>query len=407
MEGIGSSAENNRKNPLEKNIPKNYLFTLLENLDFTQGIWMIYMASKGMSLTQLGLIETIYHVASFSMEVPTGVIADVFGRKLSRTLGRIAKLVSILLIVFAGNFWGFGLAFVFSALSNNLESGAGDALIYDSLKEIGKEETYMKVNGRKEIFFQTAGMISFLVGGYLATKSYSYSYGMSVTFAIFAIIQSITFKEPSVGRLEKSFREEVAQQENVFFRQIRESIKVIKSDRKIGALILYINIFGTLCVCIFFYLQNFLKAAGWNEAKIGLTYAVASMMAGIVATQVHKIGDKLGAKGILIIVPIITVLCIFGMLTPYHYLFFIVLTITESIIFVSSGDYLNKMIPSETRATVLSFSSMVFSFMMILVFPCVGFIGDHFSLQRAFLFLGGLGAAFVIGNMILLLKKEA
>lgn len=392
---------------LKRNIRKNYLFTFLQNMDFTRGIWMLFLASNGMSLTQLGLLETIYHLASFSMEVPTGVIADVFGRKLSRFLGRVMALVSTLLIIFSGSFLGYAVSFVFSALSNNLESGAGDALVYDSLKEIGEEETYMKINGWKEIFFQAASTISFLFGGYLATKSYAFSYGMSVILGLFAILQATSFTEPTIGRTRISFKEDVLEKENVFFTQLKESFRVIKGNRKIGALIVFINVFSTLCITIFFYLQNYLKAAGWNEAKIGLVYAAASMSAGLVATQVHKIGARLGEKGILLIIPIITVGCIFGMQTEFHFLFFIVLMITESIIFVSSGDYLNKLIPSETRATVLSFSSMVFSFMMILVFPIVGFIGDSYSLKTAFLFLGALGTVFVIVNGLVLLKKKA
>ena len=54
---------------LKKNISKNYIYTLLQSIDLTRGIWMIYLASKGMSLTQLGLLETVYHITSFLMEV--------------------------------------------------------------------------------------------------------------------------------------------------------------------------------------------------------------------------------------------------------------------------------------------------------------------------------------------------
>jgi MFS family permease len=155
---------------LKKNVNKNYIYTLLQNIDLTRGIWMIYLASKGMSLTQLGLLETVFHITSFVMEVPTGAVADIFGRKISRILGRILSLISVVLLLAANSFLWFAISFVFTALSYNLESGAGDALIYDSLKEIGEEEKYMKISGNKELFYQTAGIISFFVGGYLATK---------------------------------------------------------------------------------------------------------------------------------------------------------------------------------------------------------------------------------------------
>mgnify|MGYP000008070440 CR=1 FL=1 len=158
---------------LKRNVNKNYLYTLIQNIDFTRGIWMLYLASKGMSLTQLGLLETIFHMTSFTMEVPTGAVADIFGRRISRIVGRVASIVSVIILLLSNSFWMFALSFIITALSYNLESGAGDALIYDSLKEIGEEERFMKINGNKELFYQVAGTISFLVGGILAVRSYN------------------------------------------------------------------------------------------------------------------------------------------------------------------------------------------------------------------------------------------
>lgn len=62
---------------MEKNIRRNYVFSFFMNLRLSGGLWMIYMAFKGMSLTQIGLLEGIFHVTSLAMEVPTGSIADL------------------------------------------------------------------------------------------------------------------------------------------------------------------------------------------------------------------------------------------------------------------------------------------------------------------------------------------
>ena len=188
------------KTQLKKNINKNYIYTLLQNIDLTRGIWMIYLASKGMTLTQLGLLETVYHITSFLMEVPTGAVADIFGRKISRVLGRAFSLISVVLLLAADSFLWFAISFIFTALSNNLESGAGDALIYDSLKEIGEEEKYMRISGNKEVFFQVAGIVSFLLGGYMATKSYGIAFTLTIIIGTIALLQSLSFIEPTVGR---------------------------------------------------------------------------------------------------------------------------------------------------------------------------------------------------------------
>ncbi|MPN47748.1 hypothetical protein SDC9_195352 [bioreactor metagenome] len=80
--------------------------------------------------------------------------------------------------------------------------------------------------------------------------------------------------------------------------------------------------------------------------------------------------------------------------------------ITEGIIYVSISDYINKMIPSENRATILSFASMVFSFFMITLFPLIGVLGDKYSLNIAFKSLGAIGIVFVVINSYILLKRD-
>jgi MFS family permease len=384
---------------LKKNISKNYIFTLLQNIDLTRGIWMIYLASKGMSLTQLGLLETIFHITSFTMEVPTGAIADLFGRKTSRVLGRLFGLMGLILMLFSNNFYWFAVSFIFSSLSYNLESGAGDALVYDSLKEINKEDQYMRISGNKELFYQIASTISFLAGGYLASKSYRIAFILSIIIGSITILQSLTFFEPN------TYKSEAKGSKKMFSAQLKTSIMVLKSNTKIGALILFVQIIMTFATCMFYYLQNYLKGMGYNEAKIGLIYAIASIMAAITATQVHKIEKHIKEKGLLLIMPLITAACICGIaLSKYHFVFFIILMITESIIYVAVSDYINKIIPSENRATILSFASMAFSFFMITLFPFIGMIGDKYSLMVAFKLLGIISVILVILNCFILIR---
>lgn len=384
---------------LRKNINKNYIYTLFQNIDLTRGIWMIYLANKGMSLTQLGLLETIFHITSFLMEVPTGAIADIFGRKKSRISGRVFSLISVVILLAADNFLWFAISFVFTALSYNLESGAGDALIYDSLKEIGEEDKYMQISGKKEVFYQFAGVVSFLAGGYMASRSYGTAFAITIIIGAAALLQSFGFKEPSVGR-----RHEAGEKGNVFIKQLTESIQVVKNNPRISFLIIFTEIILTFGTSLFYYLQNFLKGAGYNEAAIGLIYASAFLMSALTAPQVHRMERVVKERGILFIAPLLTVGCIWGIaFSRYHYVFFILLMITEEIVYVAMSDYINKMIPSENRATILSFSSMVFSFFMITLFPLIGLLGDRYTLGTAIIFLAGLASILVLANSLMLL----
>ncbi len=410
----------NRTKKLKSNIGKNYLFTLMYNLDLTRGIWMIYLASKGMSLTQLGLLETIFHLTSFTMEVPTGAVADLLGRKASRVGGRILALVNVAILLMSNQFWGFAIAFIFSALSYNLESGAGDALLYDSLKELDAESEFMKINGRKEVFYQTASIVSFFVGGYLATKSYPMAFYITIVIGVLTIIQSLSFIEPEIKKTKqddvdsstiKSPKDQskgyLLEGFDTFKNQLLESIKVVKMNPKIASLMVLGQLIGTFCTCIFFYNQNYLKALHYTEAQIGLILAISSMAAAIISTQVHRIEKVVKESGILFGLPWITVICIWGIaLTPFHYVFFIIMMMAESVTYIAMTDYINKLIPSENRATILSFASMVFSFFMIILFPAVGIIGDLINLRWAFMVMGTLGIVFVLINSLLVIKSK-
>lgn len=388
---------------LKKNIYKNYIFTLLQNIDLTRGIWMIYLAHKGMSLTQLGLLETIFHITSFLMEVPTGAVADIFGRKASRIAGRLFSLVSTILLLAADSFLWFAISFIFTALSYNLESGAGEALLYDSMKEIGEEEGYMKVCGKREVFFQIAGIVSFLAGGYMATKSYTAAFIITIVVGTVTLLQSFSFTEPNLGRCKRE-----PERGNVFVNQLRESINIVRSNPRIGFLIVFTEVILTFCTCIFYYLQNYLKGDGYNEAAIGVIYAATYLASAFTAPQVHRLERVVKEQGILLIIPFVTVACLWGIaLSRYHYIFFIILMLTEEVVFVAMSDYINKIIPSENRATILSFASMVFSFFMITAFPLVGLLGDRYSLGFAIKCLGGIGIAFVVLNSFILLSARS
>lgn len=391
------------KYKLKSNIVKNYLFIFLNRLDLTQGVWMIYLAVKGMSLTQLGILEGIFHLTSFCMEVPTGIIADLWGRKVSRMLGRAFSFVSTIVLIFSNNFYMFALSFIISAISYNLESGAGDALIYDSLKQIGREKEYMKVNGNNEMFMQIGTLIALPLGGYLASKNYLLPFALSAVLAFITLVQAFSFTEPDIHRK----REESNRAINLLKTQLVDSIKVIKNNKKVGFFIVFINVISLFITTLFYYLQNYWKVQGHSEFQIGIYLSISSLLAGIMATKVYKLERILKEKGILMFMPFVIILAMWGIaLTNYSPIFYVVIGIMDSIVYVTVSDYINKLIPSENRATILSLESMVFSFLMIVVFPLIGKVGDAVSLNFAFKIMAGIGTAMVLLNTYILTTTE-
>ncbi|GCD12470.1 hypothetical protein Ctaglu_40930 [Clostridium tagluense] len=146
---------------------------------------------------------------------------------------------------------------------------------------------------------------------------------------------------------------------------------------------------------------------GISKGSIGVILATSALAAAITASQTHKIEKKIGEKVIITLFPIIISICIWGVaLSKYYCIFFIVINTIDSIVFVAVGDYINKLIPSEKRATILSMASMIFSLYMIVLFPIVGKIADEFSLQIAFQVLAMVATIMAAINIMVLRHKR-
>lgn len=375
------------KGKYHKNIRLEYLYVSLGSMNLTHGLWMIYLASRGFSLLELGFLEGIYHVASFLMEVPTGAVADLWGRKYSRVCGRIMTVCAFAMMFLGRSFLVQALAFTCTALGNNLESGAGDALVYDSLLLDGKEHRYMHVAGRRELVYQVTAIIGFALGGYLALRSYAAVFLLSMLFAGSAAVCATVFKEPRIRRIQGPKEFPILRKIGSSMRsQFIDSIVIMRKRRRISFFIMFSELLFCLITIQFFYLQNHWISRGWTELSIGLVFSANSLIAGLVALQSAAIEQAIGERGVLTYVPLLLLLCLWGVaVTSYAPLFFIIYGCVEGILITAVGTYINRLLPSAQRATILSFQSMAFSLFMMVLFPITGAIAEHWSLHVAFI----------------------
>ena len=397
---------------LKKNITKNYWYSLVNSLNLTHGLWMIYLAYKGMNLLEIGMLEGFFHICSLIMEVPTGAIADLMGRKASRIAGRIFALISLLIMIVSNTFWMFACSFFFSALSYNLESGSGEALVFDSLKVINEEKGYTKVAGNLEAIFQTASIVSLIVGGLMGEKSFMLAFMTALVISGIAIILAMTFYEPPI---EKVVNSEHSLQN--FMIHTFESFKTLFSKRTIAFLTLFTTTLSAFTTVLFYYIQNYWKSTGLSIATIGVFLAIGSAGGALLAINVERMEKALKRTNL-------------GNLSKYPFLFFaliifmgiflvafsgftpltaaitvIALTLImagESGMFVSFNNFLNQNIPSHQRATIISIESMLFSLIMIAIFPIFGWIADQTSFQVSFLCLAGLAGVLLFASLIIM-----
>ncbi len=361
----------------KRNIVLEYFHTFTRNFSLTHVIWMLYLAARGFSLVQIGIYEGIFHLTSLTMEIPTGAVADIYGRKTSRLLGAALYTVYLLILAYSLDPIIVGVGFVLCGLSYTLESGAGDALVYDSLLEEKNEDQFKKVNRNKEILYQLGSTAAALVGGYIASISHSLVFDISLvimilSFFILAFMKETTIDKPHDG-IKKQFRE-----------QYVESFKYVFNNKKLILYILIGNLMSFPVTVLFFYSQNYYTALGYDEFQIGMVLALGGLMAAAGAIAAVKV--DINDKYIFSIIPIIIIGLLWGYMTPYTWIALALLSAFESIMYITIMDHVNRNIPSDKRATILSISSMVFSILMILVFPLVGWLAQTYSFEVGFIF---------------------
>ncbi|NLT47929.1 MAG: MFS transporter [Clostridiales bacterium] len=388
----------------KRNIKVNYLYTFIMCISLTQGFWLIYLASKGMSLLQLGILEGVFHVTSFIMEAPTGAVADLYGRKFSRMLGRLFLIGDILLVFFGTCFTHYLLAFVLCAIGYNLESGSGDALVYDSLLENSEEDRYMKVNGWNEVLYQIAQALGLIFGGWIAVQSYKTLYVGQIGIVLLSLSVALFFTETTIGREEK----QVLKIRQRIKAQFVDSFSIVKGNRRLVYLILLLNGMTVFTVVIFYYMQIYCKENGVDEQAFGWIAAISCGFGALGGFSANRIERRFKERLLLLCLPIAFMFISWGMVSfRTAVISFICIGFFDSLTYVIYFDYINRLIPSDKRATLLSVSSMAFSFYMLWVFPLVGAIGESFGLETAFTVVAIGATCLVLINFWLLRPKRA
>lgn len=383
---------------LKRNISVGYVYNFLLQLNITSAIWVLYLGFKGMSLIEIGLLEAIYHITGVLFELPTGVIADLYGKKFSVILGRIINVFSCILMIISNSFWCFGISFALSAAAMNLNSGAGEALVYDSLKELGEEDRYKVIWGDLAFLMSLAQGIAVLLGGILADTNFLYAYVVGTIVQIGALIAAYGFSEPLI---QKEHKEETAG--NLILNQLTISVKVLRKRKVVLYLILFSALVSSLQTTVFFYSQQYFSDMSYSKTAIAVICAVSSLIEAVSSKYAYKFEALLKLKGTLISVSLINVLSLVGLafIKELSVLFFLLTSITGGLAFTIFSDYINSRIPSKYRATILSFDSLCFSIFMISVFPLFGLLAEKIGFSIAF----GIIAVIYIPAMVFLLLK--
>jgi MFS family permease len=373
-----------------RNLSITYAFEFLMNVNFMQALWMTYLAFKGLSLWEIGLAESMFHVVSLIMEVPTGVIADLYGRKISRLLGTLMRIIYLLILYFVDSLPMALLAFTFTALSYNLESGSDTALIYDGMIADGMKDEFTQVQGKREVILQFASIIGVFTGGLLADISYAHVISLTLLVTSLALGVGLFFIESPYQK---------SKQRPSLKEHFKSMWIAIKGQSELLSLMALAGFFLSAMVSLHFYIGIYLKDEGMTLSQVSL-YLLISPLGGMVTGLLLKHIDQYSDK-ILRISPLLVSIFLGLVLLPVLRIpSLFILGALNTLIFVFTNERINEKIESAQRASLLSVNGMVYSVVMVVLFPLIGYIGDLTQLRIALMFL-----AYFTGLMALIFLR--
>jgi MFS family permease len=385
----------------KRNIVLDYFHSFFRSTNFTHGIWAAFLLVKGFSLIDVGIFETVFHISSLAMEVPTGVIGDLYGRRTSRLLGILTYFIYIAIMLFSANYFLIIIGFIFCGISYTFESGSSDALVYDSLKEINQEHRFMKVNGIREVIMQFAGVLVLFLTGFFLEGLHLTDFYLTAGMYVIAFVMIFMMKETHIphNTANLSFKERINE-------HFVKTWKVVSGNKRLFLLIVFGALVMAPVTSVFIYAQEYFVFNGFRESWMLYFLALHSLTAGAGGLLAERIENKVGEKKLMIITPIILSLCFFAILIPrYGFIGFIIVGFIDSLFYIVFVEYINRLIPSETRASVLSFFGMCFSIVMIMIFPIMGIIGEVFSIWYSYLYVAILVAIIVVVLIVLVQKN--
>ena len=185
---------------IKKQIGRLYSSAILGQLSLS-GAWVAILASRGFSLAQIGFAETIFHIVSILFEIPSGVLADVFGRKKTLVISCLMRMAGNIVMIFSNNFAMVCISIGLHALCYNFSSGSGDALAYDSLKSVGEEQRFEKYASNQLVIYRACEGLSTLTAGFALILGYkiAYSTGVFASFIQLFLLAAVGLHQQMIG----------------------------------------------------------------------------------------------------------------------------------------------------------------------------------------------------------------
>ncbi len=358
-----------------------YLHGFFREFVLLYPVYMLMFESKGLSMLEISSLLMIWSVPVFLLEIPSGILADVWSRKNMIVLGTVLKLIGFILWLFAQDFMLFAAGFIFWGLQEAFCSGSSEALLFDMLKEHEMDHEYERYAGRFRFFCGVSAALSMALGGFVAAVGFDVAALLSVASIGLSVIFALLLKDARKAECD-------AITWRYYFGQIKTGIKFSKNNAKLTVLIAFCTLIAVVPGVLEEYDQVYAQRVGLSLGWIGVWGAIRTGLESLGSWFAHKVKRLFATVNGLLVLAVLADLLLFISvyinaiyMLPVYGLFYML----ASCGIVLAEGRIQRLTDSSQRATVLSVNSLLINLSGFVLLLGFGGISEQWDIRTAFL----------------------
>jgi len=380
---------------LQRNITALYCIKVSKWFSLIMPIIVLFYQENGLGLKEIFLLKSVYSIVSVALDIPTGYLADAWGRKKCLLAGCLIAFGGTVTYSLAYTFGAFLLAEILLGIGQSLVSGADSALLYDTMLRHRREKDYLKYEGRVIMVGNFSEALAGICGGLLAASFLRLPFYCQMGVAFIGIPAALSLKEYNAR--------------THILHPLRNILNILHyslvRNRTLRYDILFSGIIGASTLTMAWFVQPILMHIDLPTELFGVVWTVLNLVVGIAALYSDALSARLGENKTYTFILLFIVggylavsFCLTHAALAILFLFYIVRGFATPIL----KGYINRQTFSEMRATVLSIRNFIIRLTFALMAPFIGWLNDAFSLALA-LQITAL-AIFLPGLLFLLLQ---
>ena len=340
-------------------------------------VWMIYLQNFGWSIAEIALLQGIFTFFSAIFEIPSGIIADKIGYKRALQLAELICIFYLISYFFPLNRMVIYIGFICFSLGLSLISGTDTSLLYN----ITDGNKFLKYMG----IFNSLGIISVafgnLIGGWIAEKSWTLLFLISLLFRVVALICITSFDVSKIREVEP-----IADNKKAIKLYLERLYDFVKTTKKFKYILVSSAFLMSSVTLSYQYMPVVLEQLSLTTGQVSLIYAIVSVLGSVLSFFSEKLTSKWSSRGVAVIIFFISLLLFLGIgRFPYHSIIvtisFMVPNILYELLSVIIDSTVHEDLRDDIRASSISLINFANSIMLTFGSILVSLLSGLFSLQ--------------------------